>query len=81
MAITKTERIDRIEIHKATGTISLQILVEIDDPEDDTLPIRNRSQRIYQHSSDLSAEDQLIQDVAAAAWAIIPAPSPETTAS
>jgi hypothetical protein len=74
MAITKTERINLIQIHTGNGNIGVTYHVEIDDPDDDSLPISTRSSKEFPHSSDVSGEPQIVQDVAAAAWALIDAP-------
>lgn len=79
MAMTKTERISMIQIHNGNGHISVTYHVEIDDPDDDNLPISTRASKEFPHSADVSGEAQIVQDVAAAAWALIDAPTPGET--
>ena len=82
MAITKTTEVERIEI--IGEQISVWSVDCFDDPDDDQLPVKSgRAVRYIEKrtmttdengevvyvDTDISGEDQLIQDIAAVVWA------------
>jgi len=83
MAITKTEELTQITITGLTessgnSAIRLSYRIKIDDPEDDQLPIFSTNDREiwrytndengFKTATDISGEDQLVQDIAALIW-------------
>lgn len=78
MAITKTETIQQIDVNAQNGHIMVAYMVRVDDPDDDLLPMESRSYKTFAHSDDVSEEPQIVQDIAAAAWALIDQPQGET---
>ncbi|MGB2376147.1 MAG: hypothetical protein ACPH55_00515 [Luminiphilus sp.] len=82
--MTQTKTIQRININKIGNEYFLAVTerITVDDPDDDQLPIhRDNERRISRNVAtidsdgnetinprDLSGEDQVIQDVAAAIW-------------
>ena len=77
MAITKTTtlaecyvRIDDSVIPEGEGPWLVARYVDvIDDPDDDELPIQRERMKTFTRDDDLTGEDQIIQDIAAAVWA------------
>lgn len=78
MTITKTETIQQIDVNARNGHIAVGYSVVLDDPDDDLLPMESHTYKTFAHSDDVSGEPQIVQDIAAAAWALIDQPQGET---
>ena len=84
MAMTQTKTVERVQVHKINDEWFLRVMdrITIDDPDDDQLPIYKDSERNISryvattdengvetvNPRDLSGEDQVVQDIAAAVW-------------
>ena len=84
MAMTQTKTVQRVQVHKINDEWFLRVTdrITIDDPDDDQLPIHKDSERNISryvattdendvetiNPRDLSGEDQVVQDIAAAIW-------------
>lgn len=82
MAMTKSSNLQEIRIINASSDVPILLLTEeitIDDPEDNQLPMTTRNRRSIPKQTensdgemvdtDISGEDQLVQDIAAVVWA------------
>lgn len=85
MTMTKTTEMVQVICNLQEGNEFMHVILRDiwDDPDDDDLPIsKNRVDEIYRYQTqqdedgnitqtptDLSGEDQLIQDIAAVVWA------------
>lgn len=78
MAISKTRSVSRCEVYPAQDDSQPRIMVvyeySFDDTEDDELPANSTSVKHFEATdsegvaTDMSGEDQLVQDIAGAIW-------------
>lgn len=82
MAMTKTSTLTEIRVQMYPSNPSVLLIEEqitIDDPDDDQLPLITRNRRSIAKqrensdgvmvNTDISGEEQVIQDIAAVVWA------------
>jgi hypothetical protein len=78
MAISKTRSVSRVEVYPPLDDSQPRIMVvyeySFDDTEDDELPANSTSVKHLEatdsegNATDVTGEDQLVQDIAGAVW-------------
>ena len=78
MAITIERKVQRVEVYPANGDELARLMVvyehTIDDPDDDQLPVQStkvvnlNSVDSNGDATDVTAHDQIVQDICAAVW-------------
>ena len=70
MALTKTQTLERCDVHASSGGYKMWVylITVLDDPDDSDLPIESTSRIEVTEGSDISSLPQLVKDIYSVVW-------------